>query len=145
MNLQENIQRIHEIMGGVITEDRKEMFIKNMIDDIGLADTIKMMGGYDEVEPYLTDEGKVKFIKDTVFEVIDGTFSNGIHLDVAGGPIRISDKDGEIHQIEWMGVGHVKIIEIWGDKKQYANTVRPSYKDLPSQVLDMIIKRLIEI
>ena len=104
MKLQENIERIHEIMGGVITEDRKEMFIKNMIDDIGLADTIKMMGGYDEVEPYLTDEDKVKFIKDIVFEVIDGTFSNGIHLDVAGGPIRISDKDGEIHQIEWMGV-----------------------------------------
>lgn len=145
MNLQENIERIHEIMGGVITEDRKEMFIKNMINDIGLGNTIKMVGDYDEVAQYLSDEDKVKYVKDTVLQVIDGTFSNGIHLDVVGGPIRISNKDGEIHQIEWMGMNHVKVIEYWGDKKQYTNTVRPNYKDLPSQVIDMIIKRLIEV
>ena len=59
MNLQENIERVRSIMG-VITEDRKEMFTKNMIDDIGLENTIKMVGDYDEVEPYLSDEDKVK-------------------------------------------------------------------------------------
>jgi hypothetical protein len=144
MNLQENIERIHEIMGGVITEDRKEMFIKNMINDIGLGDTIKLVGDYDEVAQYLSDEDKVKFIKDIVLQVIDGTFSNGINLEVAGGPIRISDENDEIHQIKWMGMNHVKVIEHWGDKKQYTNTVRPNYKDLPPQVIDMIIKRLID-
>jgi hypothetical protein len=143
MNLQENIHRIHELIGAVITEDRKEMSIKNMIDDIGLENTIKMVGDYDEVATYLSDEDKVKYIKDTVLKVIDRTFTNGINLDVVGGPIRISDKDGKIHQIEWMGVAHVKIFEFMGDKKQHTNTFRPGYKDLPPQVLDMIIKRLI--
>lgn len=144
MNLQENIHRIQSMMG-IITEDRKEMVIKNMIDNIGLGDTVKMVGNYDEVATYLSNEDKVKYIKDTVLKVIDGTFSTGINLDIVGGPIRIKDEDGEIHQIEWMGMNHVKVIEYWDDKKRYANTVRPNYRDLPPQVIDKIIKRLIEI
>ena len=44
MNLQENIERIHEIMGGVITEDKMDKVIKNMIDDIGIESTFKMVG-----------------------------------------------------------------------------------------------------
>jgi uncharacterized protein with GYD domain len=144
MNLQENIERIHEIMGGVITEDRREMVIKNMIDDIGIEKTIKMVGDYDMVATYLSDEDKVKYVKDKILKIVDAAGTNGIHLDVAGGPIRISDKDGEIHQIEWMGTNHAKVIEYWGDKKQYTNTVRPKYEDLPPQVIDIIIKRLID-
>ena len=50
MNLQENIERIHEIMGGVITEDRKEMVIKNMIDSVGIENTFKMVGDYDLID-----------------------------------------------------------------------------------------------
>ena len=144
MNLQENIYRIHELMGAVITEDRKEMSIKNMIDDIGLENTIKMVGDYNEVEPYLSDDNKVRYIKNKVLEIVDARHSNGINLDVNGGPIRIIDKDGKIHQIEWMGKAHVKIFEFMGDKRQHTNTFRPGYEDLPTQVMDMIIKRLIE-
>jgi hypothetical protein len=66
MNLQENIHRIQSMMG-VITEDRKEMVIKNMIDDIGVIGTIKMMGGYSpSIEEHLRREDKIKLIKGVV-------------------------------------------------------------------------------
>jgi hypothetical protein len=44
MNLQENINRIQSMMG-VITEDRKDVLIKNMIGNIGIKDTFNMVGG----------------------------------------------------------------------------------------------------
>lgn len=131
-------------MGGVITEDRKEMFIKNMIDDIGLADTIKMMGGYDEVEPYLTDEDKVKFIKDKVLEIADNFGSNGVvNLSFPQGrPLKIKKEDGVRHQIEFLGQSHARV-ELY-EKGVYHNGYVISYKNMSPQVMDIVIKRLLE-
>ena len=72
MDLQENIERIQSMMG-VITEDRKEMFIKNMIDEIGIENTIKMVGGYHEVEPFLKLIDKINYIKEKVGTLYDYT------------------------------------------------------------------------
>ena len=143
MNLQENIQRIHEIMGGVITEDRKEMFIKNMIDDIGIENTIKMMGGYDEVEPYLSDEDKVKYIKEKVLEIADNLGSNGITLSSPmGRPLKIKEEDGVRHQIEFLGQSHARV-ELY-EKGVYHNGYVISYKNMSPQIKDIVIKRLLE-
>ena len=71
MNLQENINRIQSMMG-VITEDRKEMVIKNMIDDIGVIGAIKMMGGYNPlIEEHLSREDKIEFIKEVVTKLCE--------------------------------------------------------------------------
>ena len=60
MNLQENIQRIKQMM---IKEDEVPL-IKRMIDDIGLYKTIKVMGGFDySMEEYVSKEDKITFIK----------------------------------------------------------------------------------
>lgn len=143
MNLRENIQRIHEIMGGVITEDRKELVIKNMIDDIGLDNTIKMMGGYDEVEPYLTDEDKVKFIKDKVLEIADNLGSNGLSLSYPQGrPLKIKEEDGVRHQIEFLGQSYAHAERY--EEGNYHNSYVISYKDMSPQVMDIVIKRLLE-
>ena len=142
MNLQENIERIQSMMG-VITEDRKEMFTKNMIDDIGLENTIKMVGDYDEVEPYLSDEDKVKYIKNKVLDIADEIGSNGITLSSPQGrPLRIKDEGGVIHQIEFLGQSHARVERY--EEGNYHNSYVISYKDSPPQVMDMIIKRLIE-
>ena len=114
MNLQENIQRIHEIMGGVITEDRKEMFIKNMIDDIGIENTIKMMGGYHEVEPFLKLIDKINYIKEKV-GILDNYSDEGIALyELNEEPIYYTEEDGELHQIEYLYVNKV-MVDVYGE------------------------------
>lgn len=142
MNLQENIERVRSIMG-VISEDRKEMFTKNMIDDIGLENTIKMVGDYDEVEPYLSDEDKVKYVKNKVLDYADKIGSNGIWLrEPQGRPLRINDEGGIIHNIEFLGQSHAGV-EVY-EKGKSNRPYRIMYKDSPPQIIDMIIKRLIE-
>jgi len=58
MNLQEQISRIQSMMG-VITEDRMDKVINNMISTIGLENTFKMVGDYNLVEPFLTYEDRL--------------------------------------------------------------------------------------
>ena len=137
MNLQENIERIHEIMGGVITEDRKEMLIKNMVDSLGLKTTIEMLGGYYEIEPYLKDADKVNYIKYKVSELGRGGVS--FH-DMNEDPILIY-KDGDVlGQIEFLGRDRVYINTyhrnaLMGDK-------RVPYENLPGQIIDELVEIL---
>ena len=55
MNLIENIQRISTL----ISEDKKDETIRNMIDKMGVADAIKLAGNYYIIEPYLKEIDKV--------------------------------------------------------------------------------------
>ena len=143
MNLQENINRIQSMMGGVITEDRKGGVIMRMIDETGLENTFKIMGGYDEVEPYLTDEDKVKYIKNKVLEIADNFGSNGITLSFPQGkPLKIKEEDGVRHQIEFLGQSHARV-ELY-EKGVYHNGYVISYKNMSPQIKDIVIKRLLE-
>lgn len=70
MNLHEDIDRIKEVMG-VLNEDSRSNTIMNMINDIGLYNTIKMMGNYEDVLNYInyediSDADKIKFIQEVV-------------------------------------------------------------------------------
>ena len=73
MNLHEDIHRIQSMMG-VITEDRMDKVIKNMIDTVGLESTFNMVGDYDLIDSYLTDEDKINYIKDEFVKVNDGNY-----------------------------------------------------------------------
>jgi hypothetical protein len=143
MKLQENIERIREIMGGVITEDRKEMFIKNMIDEIGIENTIKMVGGYDEVEPYLSDEDKVNYIKEKVLEIADKFGSNGVILSAPQGrPLKIKEDYGIIYQIEFLGQSRARVESY--ETGVYHKGYVINYEDMSPQMKDIVIKRLLE-
>jgi hypothetical protein len=70
MDLNENIQRIHQMMG-IVSEDNKSDFTKKMIDTLGVIDTIKYYGGYNNFKQHLntdllTREEKIEFIKDII-------------------------------------------------------------------------------
>jgi hypothetical protein len=52
MDLNENINRIQELM---LVEDKKTIQVTNMVKDLGLYQTIKLMGGYDRVERLVGD------------------------------------------------------------------------------------------
>lgn len=67
MNLQENIERIHEIMGGVINEqsESKKDALKSMLKQSGIAMTSKLMGGIDNLITILYDGDIMGFSEDT--------------------------------------------------------------------------------
>ena len=143
MNLQENIHRIHEIMGGVITEDRMDKVIKNMIDDMGIENTFKMVGDYDLVEKYISDEDKLNYVIDQVMAINDG---NNFSLEqISQKPIRIKEEDGEVHQIESLGKYHVTIViyKIVNGKAQYARRHYPAYEELSSETIDKLFRMML--
>jgi hypothetical protein len=102
-----------------------------------------MVGGYDEVEPYLSDEDKVKYIKDKVLEIADNLGLNGVILSSPQGrPLKIKEEDGIIHQIEFLGQSHARV-QLY-EKGVYHNSYVISYKDMSPQIKDIVIKKLLE-
>jgi hypothetical protein len=139
MNLQEDIQRIQEMMG-VITEDRMDKVIKNMIDSVGLETTFKMVGDYDLIDSYLTDEDKINYIKDQFMKINDGNY---IGMEqIWQRPIQLDLEDGlKRHQIEGLHRGNVSIVKYkitGGDMKYYRK-----YEELPSEIIDKLFRMML--
>jgi len=141
MNLQENIERIHEIMGGIITEDRMDKVIKNMIDSVGLETTFKMVGDYDLVDSYLTDEDKINYIKDEFVKVNDGNY---ISMEqISQQPIRVKvDNEGRIHQIEGLHKNVVSVVIHQGNRAGVM-MYYPKYEELSSKIIDKLFRMMI--
>ena len=139
MNLQENIDRIHEIMGGVITEDRMDKVIKNMIDTVGIDNTFRMVGDYDAVEKYFTDEDKINYIKDQFNEINDGNYFS--MEQIFQKPIRFKEEDGDKHQIEGLHKDNVKVI-VYKDNGGIM-TYYPKYEELPSDTIDLLFRMML--
>ena len=139
MNLQENIHRIQSMMG-VITEDKRDEFIKNMIDELGITSAIKMAGNYYEIEPYLTNVDKVNYIKDKVYELNDG---RSVNLSVINGDtIHYGEEGGKLHQIEWLGKENVTV-KTYGDNMNYIGTFYVNYNNLPTQIIEELVEMFI--
>ena len=142
MNLQENIDRIHEIMGGVITEDRMDKVIKNMINDIGVGNTFKMVGDYDLVEKYFTDEDKIDYIKDQVFKINDGNYFT--LNQILQTPIRITKEDEEeLRQIEGLHTKNVTVVRYKDKDGNGAMKYYPKYEELSSETIDKLFRMLL--
>ena len=140
MNLQENIHRIQSMMG-VITEDRMDKVIKNMIDTVGIESTIKMVGDYDLIDSYLTDEDKINYIKDEFLKVNDGDYF-GME-QIWEKPIRIKvDDEGRIHQIEGL---HKDVVSVVKHKEHGAGVTSyyPKYEELSSETIDKLFRMML--
>jgi hypothetical protein len=140
MNLQENIHRIQSMMG-VITEDRMDMFIKNMIDNVGIENTFKMVDDYDLIDSYLTDEDKINYIKDQFQKINDGNYFN--LEQIWERPIRIKvDDEGRIHQIEGL---HKDVVSVVKHKEHggVAKSYYPKYEELSSETIDKLFRMML--
>ena len=143
MNLQENIQRIKQMM---IKEDEVPL-IKRMIDDIGLKNTFKMVGDYDKLDSYLTDSDKVDFIENTIYRLSEEMESDfiGVPLQLIDEePIHYVDEDGELHQIEYLGNKYVEVIYYSDTMDTYLGEYNVRYDSLPTQILDEIFRMLLD-
>lgn len=113
--------------------------IKNMIDEMGIENTFKMVGDYDLVDTYLTDEDKIDYIKDEFIKVNDGNY---ISMEqIWQRPIQLKIEDGTKHQIEGLHKNNVSVIKYLytgGTMKYY-----PKYDELPTEIIDKLFRMMI--
>ena len=145
MNLHENIHRIHQMMG-VISEDKKGDTIRTMIDKMGVANAIKLVGNYYTIEPYLKEIDKVIYIKEKVSQLSDEFGGNGFGLvEIDEEPIHFGEEDGELRQIEYLGRKQVYVyVDVYDeDMGSHKGDFRVQYESLPGQILDELVEILI--
>ena len=139
MNLQENIDKIHQMMG-VITEDRMGQLINNMIDSMGIESAFKVVGDYDLMEKYFTDKDKIRYIKDQFHQINDGNYFN--LEQISQKPIQIKEENGIVEQIEGLHKSNVTIIK-YNRNSGGINKYYPKYEDLSSDTIDKLFRMMI--
>jgi hypothetical protein len=111
-----------------------------MIDTVGIEKTFKMVGDYDLMESYFTDEDKINYIKDQFHKINDGNYFN---LDQIGQKtIRIKEEDNEIQQIEGLHKYNVTIIK-YNRNSGGINKYYPKYEELSSEAIDKLFRMML--
>jgi hypothetical protein len=137
MNLIENIERINTL----ISEDKKGETIRNLIDKMGIADAIKLVGNYYLIEPYLKEIDKVNYIKEKVSQISDEFGANGFGLvEVDSAPIFYSEDEDELRQIEYLGRKQLYVDVYSSDTNSNLGDFKVSYESLPGQILDELVE-----
>ena len=132
MNLQENINRIHQMMG-VINEDNSSN-IKKMINVVGIVDAIRYLGGYDKFKEQggldiLTKDDKIDVIKDNVK-----------NQDVRGRRLsRNNGIDTVLYAIYDWGIN----VEIYS-KDSFINERDIPYDDLSDDMVDKVFSSIMK-
>ena len=139
MNLIENIHRINTL----INEDKKGETIRNLVDKMGIADAIKMVGNYYLIEPYLKEIDKVNYIKEKVSQISDEWGVNGFGLvEFDSAPILYSEDENELRQIEYLGRNQL-YIDVYNDGGSHVGDLNVKYESLPGQILDELVEVLV--
>jgi len=140
MNLIENIYRINTL----INEDKKGETIRNLVDKMGIADAIKMVGNYYIIEPYLKEIDKVNYIKEKVSQICDEFGGNGFGLvEVDAAPILYSEDENELRQIDYLG-RHLLYVDVYSlNSNSNLGDFKVNYESLPGQILDELVERLV--
>jgi len=142
MNLHENIHRIKEVMA-IIKEssDEEPNVIRKMIDEIGIQNTIKMVGNYDVIRPYLKNIDKINFIKEKVKKINKAGFGLS---EIGESPIFYSENDNELRQIEYLSMdrAYIDIYATYTD--YYIGDIRIEYEKLPEDIMNDIFKMLLD-
>jgi hypothetical protein len=127
-------------MMGIITEDRKDVLIKNMIGNIGIKDTFNMVGDYDLVNSYLTDEDKIIYIKDEFTKINDGKYFTLEQIWEQPMIIKVDD-EGRTHRIIGLHKDNVSVIMYSGN---YESTrYYPEYEELSSETIDKLFRMML--
>jgi hypothetical protein len=140
MKLQENIYRIQSMMG-IINEDNRASKILKTIDEMGLMNTIKFFGGYDNIKnlygDVFTKENKINILQKFFNENEEYLKYGDLFQDYDKSPIPYSRDKKYIKQIDTvnkMGAG----IDVYANTPLggLEETVWVSYKDLPENIFN---------
>lgn len=100
IELKKNIHRIKSLM----VEEKENPLIRKMIDEVGVENTIKMIGDFDMVKPYLTIDDKISYVKERATKISDDFGGSGFGLsEVDEYPIDYDTDSYEEKQIEFIG------------------------------------------
>ena len=128
---------------GIINENKIPL-IRKMIDELGVTNTIKMVGNYYAVEPFLKEVDKVNFIKEKVSQISDVFGGNGFGLvEVDAAPILYSEDEDELRQIEYLGRKQLYVDVYSSDNNSHQGDFKVNYESLPGQILDELVEILI--
>ena len=140
MNLIENIERINTL----ISEDKKGETIRNLIDKMGIADAIKLVGNYYLIEPYLKEIDKVNYIKEKVSQICDEFGANGFGLvEVDSAPIFYSEDEDELRQIEYLGRKQLYVDVYSSDSNSNIGDFNVKYESLPVEIIEQLVEILL--
>jgi len=143
MNLQENIHRIKSMMG-VINEDNRPNAVRKMVDELGVATTIKISGDYYAIEPYLKESDKLNFIKEKVADLCEKLGGNVFFQEIYEEPIHYhEDEDAnELKQIEYLGENGVTVDVYDTNMDGHLGNFNVKYENLPSQIINDLAEML---
>jgi hypothetical protein len=147
MNLQENINRIHQMMG-IINENK----IADIIQEMGLYDAIRYFGGYDNLEKrmegyVLSNDEMIRFIKDVVKHLCDvfNAISISATFDLEMGPIQYGQPDDELQNIDIFSQDFVTV-DVYGGRNydDHMESFTEEYENLDDNTLDDVFLFMID-
>jgi hypothetical protein len=123
------------------SSDEEPNVIRKMIDEIGIQNTIKMVGNYDVIRPYLKNIDKINFIKEKVKKINKAGFGLS---EIGESPIFYSENDNELRQIEYLSMdrAYIDIYATYTD--YYIGDIRIEYEKLPEDIMNDIFKMLLD-
>ena len=145
MKLQEQINRIHSILGisesklNLSNDSRMVQLFNHAVENVGLSSDIKLFGGYEQLKDYFektkfSRENKIEFIKYVYSEIGGTSFS-----EVYENPIHYPSNDETHEEVAYM-TSEVVIIDVYGGY-EYNNHIREfevPYEDLSDDMIDEI-------
>ncbi len=138
MNSQENIRK-------VLREENLNQILINQIEDNGILDTSRLVGGIKELiyllgEEYFTDDIKIKLIKEIVLTTEDEYLT---FIDMNENPLVLTDDDDELTQIEMLTPYEAAVFYYYTYDEEAADEAYIDYDILTSGVLKDIFNMVI--
>lgn len=136
IELKKNIHRIKSLM----VEEKENPLIRRMIDEIGVDNTIKMIGDFNIVKPYLTIDDKISYIKERVGKISYDFGGTGLGLgEVDEYPIEYEMDQYEEKQIEYIGRDGVYVDVYSIPDETHLKDYYVLFDDLREDILDELI------
>jgi len=136
MNIKQTIKK-------VLSESLRDRII-DLINDTGVINAIKFVGGYDELKKHceVPVEEKIKTIKKytNVGDMYGGFYLTELNED----PISYDEDSEGYHQIEYIGMNKVKVV-VYGGYKNNTEMFdyNVAYEDLPEKTIEDIFEMVI--
>ena len=146
MNLNENIHRIHQMMG-IINENK----VVDVVQEMGLYQAIRYFGGYDNLTKMMGDyvfsnEEMIDFINDVVKHLAEERNSTGISTyELNMDAIPYGSPDDELHQIEYFNPNFLTFYVYEGENyHDEVGNFTERYEDLDDNTLDEVFLFMVE-
>lgn len=136
IELKKNIHRIKSLM----VEEKENPLIRKMIDEVGVENTIKMIGDFDMVKPYLTIDDKISYVKERATKISYDFGGSGFGLsEVNEYPIEYETGQYKEQQIEYIGRDGVYVDVYSIPDDTHIGDFFVLFDDLREDILDEII------